>query len=120
LRWPTRCLRCGYSTLAFEIASQPSKDKFGNTSISLSETKNFSSGLRPGTCKFDTFLRWLLYFLRAANSRPEEPPMLKLSLAIFLIGASATFGLAQAHEIHQPKLTPQKSGTTQLLISVSR
>jgi len=45
--------------------------------------------------------------------------MLKLSLAIFLIGASATFGLAQAHEIHQPKLTPQKSGTTQLLISVS-
>ena len=45
--------------------------------------------------------------------------MLKRSLAIFLIGASATFGLAQAHEIHQPKLTPQKSGTTQLLISVS-
>ncbi len=45
--------------------------------------------------------------------------MLKRSLAIFLIAASATFGFAQAHEIHQPKLTPQKSGTTQLLISVS-
>jgi len=45
--------------------------------------------------------------------------MLKRSLAIFLITASATFGFAQEHEIHQPKLTPQKSGTTQLLISVS-
>jgi len=45
--------------------------------------------------------------------------MLKLSLAIFLISASATFGFAQAHEIHQPKLTLQKSGTTHLLISVS-
>src|SRR2546428_13726114 len=45
--------------------------------------------------------------------------MLKGSLAIFLISASATFSFAQTHEIHQPKLTPQKSGTTQLLISVS-
>src|SRR5437667_497962 len=45
--------------------------------------------------------------------------MLKRSLAICLIGGSATFGFTQAHEIHQPKLTPQNSGTTQLLISVS-
>jgi photosystem II stability/assembly factor-like uncharacterized protein len=45
--------------------------------------------------------------------------MLKRSLAIFLISASATFGFAQTHEIHQPKLTPQKSGTTQLLISIN-
>ena len=45
--------------------------------------------------------------------------MLKCSLAIFLITASATFGFAQEHEIHQPKLTPQNGGTTQLLISVS-
>ncbi len=45
--------------------------------------------------------------------------MLKRSLAILLISSSATFGFAQEHEIHQPRLTPQKSGTTQLLISVS-
>jgi len=46
--------------------------------------------------------------------------MLKCSLAVFLIAASATFGSAQEPEkVHQPKLTPQNSGTTQLLISVS-
>ena len=46
--------------------------------------------------------------------------MLKRSLIVFLIAVSATFGFAQEHrKAHQPKLTPQKSGTTQLLISVS-
>jgi photosystem II stability/assembly factor-like uncharacterized protein len=41
------------------------------------------------------------------------------SLVVFLI-ASATLGFAQEHrKFHQPKLTPQTSGTTQLLISVS-
>jgi photosystem II stability/assembly factor-like uncharacterized protein len=46
--------------------------------------------------------------------------MLKRSLAFFLIVASATLGFAQDHrKSHQPKLTPQKSGTTQLLIAVS-
>ena len=46
--------------------------------------------------------------------------MLKRSLAVFLIAASATFGFAQEQwKGHQPKLTPQKSGTTQLLIAVS-
>jgi photosystem II stability/assembly factor-like uncharacterized protein len=46
--------------------------------------------------------------------------MLKRSLAVFLIAASATLGFAQDHrKNHQPKLTPQKSGTTQLLIAVS-
>jgi photosystem II stability/assembly factor-like uncharacterized protein len=45
--------------------------------------------------------------------------MLKRSLVVFLIDACATFCFAQAHEVHQPKLTPQKSGTTQLLIAVS-
>jgi len=45
--------------------------------------------------------------------------MLKRSLAVFLIAASATFVFAQEHKDHQPKLTPQKSGTTQLLIAVS-
>jgi photosystem II stability/assembly factor-like uncharacterized protein len=46
--------------------------------------------------------------------------MLKHSLAIFLIAASATVGFAgERGKIHQPKLTPQKSGTTQLLIDVS-
>src|ERR1700676_167758 len=46
--------------------------------------------------------------------------MLKHSLAIFLIAAFATVGFAEERgKIHQPKLTPQKSGTTQLLIAVS-
>jgi len=46
--------------------------------------------------------------------------MLKYSLTVFLIVVSATVGFAQElGKIHQPKLTPQQSGTTQLLISVS-
>jgi len=45
--------------------------------------------------------------------------MLKRSLTVFLIAAFATFGFAQEHRGHQPKLTAQKSGTTQLLIAVS-
>jgi photosystem II stability/assembly factor-like uncharacterized protein len=46
--------------------------------------------------------------------------MLKLSLVVFLIAASATVGLAgQDGKVHQPTITPQTSGTTQLLISVS-
>src|ERR1700722_17484202 len=44
--------------------------------------------------------------------------MLKHSLAVFLIIASANLGLAQDHW-KQPKLTSQTSNTTQLLISVS-
>jgi photosystem II stability/assembly factor-like uncharacterized protein len=46
--------------------------------------------------------------------------MLKRSLIGFLIAASATLGFAQdSWKVHQPKLTPQKSGTKQLLIAVS-
>jgi photosystem II stability/assembly factor-like uncharacterized protein len=45
--------------------------------------------------------------------------MLKRSLVIFLIATSATFSFADHWKDHQPKLTPQKSGTTQLLIAVS-
>ena len=48
--------------------------------------------------------------------------MLNRSLAVFLIGAFAFTALsfAKTHEkIHQPKLTPQDSGTTQGLIAVS-
>ena len=46
--------------------------------------------------------------------------MLKRSLTVFLIAVCATFGFAQEHrKAHQPKLTPQNSGTTQLLIAVS-
>src|ERR1700734_461339 len=49
-----------------------------------------------------------------------EGPVLKRSLIVFLIAVCATFGFAQEHrKAHQPKLTPQTSGTTQLLISVS-
>ena len=46
--------------------------------------------------------------------------MIKFFLAAFLVTASATVDFAQEPgKIHQPKLTPQQSGTTQLLISVS-
>ena len=45
--------------------------------------------------------------------------MLNRSLLVFLIAAFATFGFAEEGKVHQPKLTPQKSGTTQLLIAVS-
>ena len=42
--------------------------------------------------------------------------MRKLPLVVFLMAVSTTFGFAKDH---QPRLTPQKSGTDQLLISVS-
>lgn len=46
--------------------------------------------------------------------------MFKYFLAILLIAVSATFAAAQEDgKIHQPKLTPQTSGTTQLLIAIS-
>ena len=46
--------------------------------------------------------------------------MSKLSLVAFLIAASATAAFAQEnHMSHAPTLTPQTSGTTQLLIAVS-
>ena len=46
--------------------------------------------------------------------------MFKFSLAVVLILASATFAYAQGPDkVHQPTLTPQTSGTTQLLIAVS-
>jgi photosystem II stability/assembly factor-like uncharacterized protein len=46
--------------------------------------------------------------------------MLKYLPVVFLIAASATVAFAADHEKnHHPKLTPQQSGTTQLLISVS-
>lgn len=46
--------------------------------------------------------------------------MLNRSPVVFLLVAFATYGFAQADgKDHQPKLTPQKSGTTQLLIAVS-
>src|SRR5215472_8362873 len=46
--------------------------------------------------------------------------MLNRALFAFLIAGLATFAVAQdAPKAHQPNLTPQNSGTTQLLISVS-
>lgn len=44
----------------------------------------------------------------------------RVLLCVFLMGASASFGFAQGDwKFHQPTLTPQTSGTTQLLIAVS-
>jgi len=46
--------------------------------------------------------------------------MLKSSLVILLLAACATTSFAgEDGKVHQPKLTPQTSGTTQLLIDVS-
>lgn len=46
--------------------------------------------------------------------------MLKLPLVITLVAAAAAFGFSEeAHRGQNPRLTPQKSGTTQLLIAVS-
>ncbi len=46
--------------------------------------------------------------------------MLKRSFLILLIAAASTAGSAQnTWKLHQPTLTPQQSGTTQLLIAVS-
>ncbi|MBV8113800.1 MAG: hypothetical protein JO300_03600 [Silvibacterium sp.] len=46
--------------------------------------------------------------------------MLKFPLASLLLALSVTVGFAQERwKVHQPTLTPQNSGTTQLLISVS-
>src|SRR5580692_8428175 len=46
--------------------------------------------------------------------------MAKRSIVVVLIFAASTFGFAQDYwKDHQPKLTPQKSNTTQLLIAVS-
>lgn len=45
--------------------------------------------------------------------------MLNRFLITSLIFVFVTFTFAQEHKIHQPTLTPQNSGTTQLLISVS-
>lgn len=46
--------------------------------------------------------------------------MLQRFLVVFLIVVSTTFGLAEENwKGHQPRLTPQKSNTTQLLIAVS-
>lgn len=46
--------------------------------------------------------------------------MLKRSLIVFIIAASASLAFAEENcKLHQPRLTHQKSGTTQLLIAVS-
>jgi photosystem II stability/assembly factor-like uncharacterized protein len=45
--------------------------------------------------------------------------MLKHAVLAFLIVAATTFGYAQNRKVQQPTLTPQQSGTTQLLIAVS-
>lgn len=45
--------------------------------------------------------------------------MLKRSLAVLLLAAVTPFIFAEGPKVHQPKLTPQNSGTTQGLIAVS-
>src|SRR5580658_10977282 len=74
---------------------------------------------RLRTCQLDTPSTSFLY-----SSTPSIPawrtPMPKHLLAVFLISVSATYCSAQENwKSHQPKLTPQQSGTTQLLIAVS-
>src|ERR1700678_1961956 len=50
---------------------------------------------------------------------PGELLMLKRSLAVVLFATLSVLGFAQAPNVQQPTLTPQNSGTTQLLIAVS-
>src|SRR5271165_7229585 len=51
---------------------------------------------------------------------PRGTPMPKRSFALFLLAVSVTAGFAQeGWKRHQPKVTPQTSNTTQLLIAVS-
>lgn len=45
--------------------------------------------------------------------------MRRCSLLVLLVAVFASLGFSQDWKTHQPKLTPQKSGTTQLLIAVS-
>jgi photosystem II stability/assembly factor-like uncharacterized protein len=45
--------------------------------------------------------------------------MLKRTLAVLLLAALAPLVFAEGGKVHQPKLTPQNSGTTQGLIAVS-
>src|SRR5207253_8127016 len=45
--------------------------------------------------------------------------MLKRTLAVLLLAAVAPFVFAEGGKVHQPKLTPQNSGTIQGLIGVS-
>src|SRR6201997_4560165 len=45
--------------------------------------------------------------------------MLKRILAVLLLAAVAPLVFAEGGKVHQPKLTPQNSGTTQGLIAVS-
>ena len=71
------------------------------------------------TRQFDTLPR-RSYTLHADTGSSEEDSMLKRFVVILLIAASATLGFAEDNrKVHQPKLTPQSSGTTQLLIAVS-
>src|ERR1700758_5741259 len=58
--------------------------------------------------------------LRTRITNPWRTPMSKLSRVAVLLAASATAAFAGAGgNIHQPKITSQTSGTSQLLISVS-
>ncbi len=71
------------------------------------------------TCQFDT-PHPRSYTAPLQEWLTEEESMLKRLLVILLIATSATLGLAEEHrKVHQPRLTPQNSGTTQLLIAVS-
>jgi photosystem II stability/assembly factor-like uncharacterized protein len=79
---------------------------------------DFGAARRYRTLLLDTVLFAFLY------SPPELPtwgtPMSKRLFFAFVIFVSAGVGSAQERGLlHPPKLTPQNSGTTQLLISVS-
>src|SRR5579862_6640006 len=75
---------------------------------------------RLGTPDLTRLLQLPILF-HARNAGPGRKSMSKRSLLfILLIATGATAGYAQdAWKGHQPTLTPQQSGTTQLLIAVS-
>ena len=67
---------------------------------------------------FDRPFATFLYFSPRHESPFEGHLMLKRSLMLFAVAACSVISFAQA-PVHQPKITAQSSGTTQLLIAVS-
>src|SRR6266849_9769766 len=76
----------------------------------------------PRRSRFDTLHQRDLYSRSAPRISPGDTAMSKRSLLLVLFVAFVFANLSLAQEpsrIHQPKLTPQDSGTTQGLIAVS-
>src|SRR5215471_5878384 len=94
--------------------------KLSTAKAAKNRIKSSSAVRQYSNLPFDTRSAAFLYFCARHESPFRKVPMLKRLLSILLAVAFATtLSFADEHHFHQPKLTPQQSGTTQLLISVS-